>query len=87
MSERTPSHPNMRWGMRFFVLYSLLYLGFMILNTFTPNIMEWSPFAGVNLAVWYGFGLIGSAIALALVYGWICRQDERNPSTTHEARR
>jgi hypothetical protein len=29
----------------------------------------------VNLAIWYGFGLIVAAIFLALVYGWACRTD------------
>jgi hypothetical protein len=27
----------------------------------------------VNLAIWYGFGLILAALILALIYGWACR--------------
>jgi hypothetical protein len=27
----------------------------------------------VNLAIWYGFGLIGAAGVVALVYSWLCR--------------
>jgi uncharacterized membrane protein (DUF485 family) len=35
--------------------------------------MEVTPLAGVNLAIWFGFGLILTAILLALVYGWARR--------------
>ena len=38
--------------------------------------MDATPLAGVNLAIWYGFGLIVAAIVLALIYGWACREDE-----------
>ena len=33
--------------------------------------MEATPLAGVNLAIWYGFGLIVAALVLALIYGWV----------------
>jgi uncharacterized membrane protein (DUF485 family) len=35
--------------------------------------MEVIVFAGVNLAVLYGLGLIAAAFVLALVYAWLCR--------------
>lgn len=54
-------------------MYLLLYGGFVLLAAFWPEIMERTPLAGVNLAIWYGFGLIVAAIVLALVYGWVCR--------------
>jgi hypothetical protein len=43
--------------------------------------MERTPFAGVNLAIWYGFGLIVAAIFLALVYGWACGASGGSSST------
>jgi len=64
---------NARYGMILFVAYLLLYAGFMLLNAFQPAVMDAIPFAGINLAIVYGFGLIGAALLLALVYGWICR--------------
>ena len=57
-------------GMILFVLYLILYGGFVLLNAFAPETMEITPMAGVNLAIWYGVGLIVTAIALALIYGW-----------------
>jgi uncharacterized membrane protein (DUF485 family) len=58
-------------------VYLLLYSGFVLLAAFKPEIMELTPFAGVNLAIWYGFGLIIAALVLALGYGWACRSNGR----------
>jgi uncharacterized membrane protein (DUF485 family) len=66
---------NSRIGLGLFVVYSLFYGGFVLLAAFSPDTMERTPLAGVNLAIWYGFGLIIAAIVLALIYGWACRTD------------
>lgn len=71
---------NARIGMRLFVVYLVLYGGFVLLNAFAPNSMEWTPMAGVNLAIWYGFGLILAALCLALLYGMLCRDGQSNTS-------
>ena len=62
-----------RIGLSLFAVYLVLYSGFVLLAAFSPETMEATPLAGVNLAIWYGFGLIVAAILLALVYGWACR--------------
>jgi|GEM_PF-4983325 len=49
---------NSRLGLILFLLYLLLYGGFVFLNAFSPETMERTPWAGVNLAISYGFGLI-----------------------------
>jgi len=63
---------NTRVGIRFFCVYLVLYVGFVLANTFSPASMEVTPFAGVNLAILYGFALIIIAFAMALAYGWAC---------------
>ena len=63
---------NTRLGLLFFGVYLLLYSGFVLLAAFSPESMERTPLAGVNVAIWYGFGLIVAAIVMALVYGWMC---------------
>jgi uncharacterized membrane protein (DUF485 family) len=70
---------NSRIGMVLFVVYLVLYGGFVLLNTFSPTTMEATPIAGINVAILYGFGLIISAFVLALIYGFLCRstEDER----------
>ena len=67
---------NSRIGLILFFLYLLLYGGFVLLNTFWPTTMDATPFAGVNVAILYGFGLILAAFVLALVYGFLCRTAE-----------
>jgi uncharacterized membrane protein (DUF485 family) len=64
---------NARYGAILFLLYLLLYGGFVGINAFHPDVMDTVVLAGVNLAVIYGLGLILAAFALALVYGWLCR--------------
>lgn len=67
---------NSRLGLVLFALYLVLYGTFVLLNTFAPDSMAATPFAGVNLAILYGFGLIGAAFLLALVYGICCGPSE-----------
>lgn len=75
---------NARIGLVLFAVYLLLYGGFVLLAAFSPKTMERTPAAGVNLAVWYGFGLIVGAFLLALLYGWLCRA-EPNGATNSAA--
>lgn len=56
-----------------FWTYLVLYGAFVMVAAFAPKVMEARPLAGVNLAVWCGFGLIASAIVLAMLYGWTSR--------------
>jgi uncharacterized membrane protein (DUF485 family) len=77
-----PDHPdnrpetisrNARNGLILFAIYVILYLGFMFLNAFEPQRMQQPVWAGVNLAIVYGMGLIVAALVLALVYMLLCR--------------
>ncbi len=61
-----------RIALRLFAVYCAGYAVFMLLNAFAPKVME-TTFGGVNLAIWYGFGLIGGALVMALRYAWLCR--------------
>ena len=65
---------NTRMGVVLLLVYIVFYAGFMALSAFTPAAMAEAPFGGPNLAVVYGFGLIGLALVLALVYMWVCRK-------------
>ena len=80
-----------RLGLVLFAVYFVLYVGFVLLNAFSPDVMEMTPFAGVNLAILYGFVLIAAALVLALVYAWLCRQPHsgslRNPNRDQDGDR
>jgi uncharacterized membrane protein (DUF485 family) len=58
-----------RLGLVLFVIYLLLYGGFVLLNAFRAETMDTIVFAGLNLAIVYGFTLILVAIGMALIYG------------------
>ncbi len=70
---------NARYGLALFALYALLYVAFMLLNAFAPKAMGVIVFAGINLAVAYGLGLIVAAFMMALVYAWLCRSRRTEP--------
>jgi uncharacterized membrane protein (DUF485 family) len=78
---------KMRLGVWMFLWYSLLYAGFVAINLLWPTLMEKTIFAGLNLAVVYGFGLIIVALVQALVYDWMCNKEERLHSTAAGERR
>ncbi len=66
---------NSKIGLRLFFIYTLFYLGFVLVNAFATDWVEWVPFAGLNLAILWGFGLIALALVLALVYGFLCNSE------------
>ncbi len=70
-----------RVGLILFAIYGLTYVGFVLINTFDPQAMGQIVFAGLNLAVVYGFGLIILAIVMGLIYNIICSraEDRLNP--------
>ena len=76
---QTPTPRPSRLGLAFFALYLALYSGFVLLNSFRPDLMEWRPFGDVNLALLYGLGLIASAILLALLYDWLRGTADEDP--------
>ena len=65
---------NARHGLVLFAVYLLLYGTFVAVSAFAPELME-RTWAGVNLAILSGFGLIAAAFVLALIYGWLCRSE------------
>ncbi|MCA9087429.1 MAG: DUF485 domain-containing protein [Planctomycetaceae bacterium] len=72
---------NARLGLILFGIYLVIYGSFVLINAFAPNLMESTPFAGVNVAILFGFALIIVAFLLSLLYGWLCS----TPSTTDES--
>lgn len=67
---------NARIGYILFAVYLVLYGGFVLINAFSPETMESTPFAGVNLAILYGFALIIGAFVLAMLYGVLCKPED-----------
>ena len=66
-----------RLGVWMFILYALVYAGFVAINLIAPRMMEATVLAGLNLAVVYGFDLIFFALFLALIYNALCMREEK----------
>ena len=60
---------NSRIGVALFAVYAACYAAFVLTAAFAADVMDAKPFAGLNLAILSGFGLIVLAMVLALVYG------------------
>ncbi len=67
-------------GILMFIIYAVIYAGFVAVNVAKPTLMEKHIVFGLNLAVVYGFGLIIFALILALVYNHLCTSQERRHS-------
>lgn len=65
-----------RVGLILFGFYSLIYAGFVIVNTWWPKAMETKILLGLNLAVFYGFFLIILAIVMGIIYNHFCTKME-----------
>ena len=65
-----------RLGVYMFIVYGVIYAGFVVINVVLPNAMDRILFWGLNFAVIYGFGLIVFALILAGIYSRLCSKKE-----------
>lgn len=70
------SERKSKLGMKLFIVYLLIYAGFVIIGLTDPEIMEYHVFKGQNLAILYGFGLIVLAIIMGFIYNYACTRLE-----------
>jgi uncharacterized membrane protein (DUF485 family) len=71
-ADTAHSHRHARLGLALFGVYTGMYATFMALNAFIPWILQRTVW-GINLALYFGLGLIVVAFLLALTYAWLCR--------------
>ena len=63
-------------GIKMFIVYGILYAGFVTINALIPGKMETRMLFDLNLAVFYGFSLILFAIISGLFYNHFCTKEE-----------
>lgn len=63
-------------GIWLFLIYCVVYAGFVAINVIDASIME-SLIGGQNVAIVYGFGLIIFALILAVFYNFMCGAAEK----------
>jgi len=64
-------------GLWLFLIYVLVYVGFIWVNVASPKTMATIVFAGQNLAVVYGLGLIILAFVMGIIYDFLCSNKEK----------
>lgn len=63
-------------GIRLFFVYLFFYAGFVIIGVVQYELLSIQVFAGLNLALVYGIGLIVFAVILGVVYNYYCTKYE-----------
>ncbi|MEA1912051.1 MAG: hypothetical protein U9N32_10340 [Spirochaetota bacterium] len=71
-------------GIKMFIVYGILYAGFVAINALIPGKMEMRTLFGLNLAVFYGFSLIIFAIISGLIYNHFCTKEENKQRSMEE---
>lgn len=63
-------------GVKLFIIYLLIYAGFVIIGLVNPELMGAHVLGKQNLAIVYGFGLIILAIVMGFIYNAACTKME-----------
>ncbi|MCH2202097.1 MAG: DUF485 domain-containing protein [Fuerstiella sp.] len=71
-------------GLTLFCVYLVIYTGFVLINAAAPQFMDWTPLAGLNLAILYGFTLIIIAFVLSIVYGFLAGQRDKQTNSENQ---
>ncbi len=69
-----------RLGLWMFLVYGIVYAGFVVINSAWPELMA-IPVGRLNLAVAYGMGLIVLALIMALIYNTLSSRAEERYDT------
>lgn len=69
MNDNQDTVGSPRLGLILFGVYLAFYVTFVVVSAFASSVFETIVFAGLNLAVVYGFGLIVLALVLSMIYG------------------
>jgi uncharacterized membrane protein (DUF485 family) len=68
-----------RFGLKLFLVYLAVYAGFIGIAAFNHAALSAKGLFGLNLAVLYGFGLIGLAFVLALIFLFAGGNNQERP--------
>ncbi|EGW37601.1 DUF485 domain-containing protein [Desulfosporosinus sp. OT] len=74
--NKTLDKKKARLGVVMFIIYTIIYAGFIYINVMDSSIMRIN-IGSFNVAIVYGFGLIILALVLAIIYNKICTNAEK----------
>ena len=75
LGKDNASEYKTRLGIKLFIVYTLTYASFVVINATNPSIMQ-KIVMGQTLAVVYGFGLLILALVMAVIYNSMCNAAE-----------
>ena len=70
------SSKKAKLGVWFFFIYSFFYAGFVIIGVVNYELLSEEFALGLNLALFYGMGLIVFAVLLGILYNFLCSRYE-----------
>lgn len=70
-------------GLWMFLLYTIVYFGFIVVTVTKPELMG-KDIGHLNFAIVYGLGLIIFALILALIYNALCNKYEKRLNGKNE---
>lgn len=65
-----------RLGVLFFFIYLFFYGGFVAIGVLNYELLAMEVTGGINLALFYGIGLIIFAVLLGILYNFFCSRYE-----------
>ena len=74
-------------GVYLFIVYILVYSGFVVIGLYDPDLMGIHVVGKQNLAIVYGFGLIILAIVMGFIYNFLCNRLEAKMNNTQKGDR
>lgn len=75
--EDSASSKKSKLGVKFFFIYLIVYAGFVTIGVVNYELLAVEVFRGINLAIFYGMGLIILAICMGILYNFLCSKYER----------
>jgi uncharacterized membrane protein (DUF485 family) len=72
-------------GVILFLIYLVIYIGFVFIGVMYPAKMGMELIGGQNLAIIYGMGLIVLAIVMGLIYNYFCTKFENKMNKEEKA--
>jgi len=76
LKEDKAAKKKAKLGLRFFFVYLLVYVSFVFLCVYKPDLIGERVFLGLNLAVVYGFSLILLAVVMGFFYNFFATRLE-----------
>lgn len=79
--EDLASEKKSKLGIKFFFVYLIIYAGFIAIGVFNYDLLAIEVYRGINLAIFYGGGLILLAVLMGVIYNYLCSkyESELNP--------